>query len=83
MKVFRLIPNFYPLISGPANQAFNISNELEKNKIKSPILTSDFGVRNAKFTEKYINVNCIRFKSLFNIFQYSFTPRFCKIFLRG
>ncbi|MHA1264590.1 MAG: glycosyltransferase family 4 protein [Candidatus Helarchaeota archaeon] len=74
MRVIRVIPHFYPLISGPANQAFHISNELEKNNINSPILTSDFGYKNTKPIEKFGNVICLRFKSLFNIFQYSFTP---------
>jgi len=36
------IESFYPYMSGPANQAFRISKELEKRGIKAPILTSTY-----------------------------------------
>lgn len=81
MRVLRLIPQFYPIISGPANQAFYISQGLEKRHIKSPILTSDFGLKEKKLRENLNHIHCLRFKSLFNIYQYSFTPRLIQYIL--
>ncbi|MFX1295642.1 MAG: glycosyltransferase family 4 protein [Promethearchaeota archaeon] len=78
MRILRLIPNFYPLVSGPANQAYHISQGLEKNNMRSPIITSDFGLKEPRFTEIFNKVKCLRFKSIFNIFQYSITPQLIK-----
>ena len=40
MKILRTIETFFPYISGPANQAFQISNRLEQVGINSPVLTT-------------------------------------------
>lgn len=40
MNVLRTIETFFPYICGPANQAFQISNRLEKLGVHSPVLTT-------------------------------------------
>ncbi|GAH97817.1 unnamed protein product, partial [marine sediment metagenome] len=40
MKILRTIESFHPYVTGPANQAYRISAELESRDINSPILTT-------------------------------------------
>ena len=83
MRVIRVIPNFYPIMTGPANQAFHISNELEKNNVRSPIITSTFGLEKQVYHEKYDRVQCIRFKPIVNLYQYSVTPKLLQFLMRS
>ena len=74
MRVIRTIESFYPVISGPANQVFMISNELEKKGIKSPVLTSNYKAKKSPFKEKFERVNVLRFDYSFKIMKYLVTP---------
>jgi len=80
MKVIRTIESFYPYVSGPANQAFKISEGLYKRGIKSPILTTDFNVKNVKTKEYFGDVLVKRFKVKRRIMKYCFTPSMKKAF---
>ena len=61
MKLLRTIESFYPKITGPANQAFKISSELEKRGITCPIYTTNFDAGKVPETEKIENVDVKRF----------------------
>ena len=80
MKVIRTIESFYPCVSGPANQAFKISEGLYKRSIESPILTTDFNVRDVKAKEYFGDVLVRRFKVKGRIMKYCFTPSMKKAF---
>jgi len=74
MKVIRTIESFYPYVTGPANQAFKISEGLYKNGVESPIFTTDFNVENVKPMEYFGEVLVKRFKVKTKIMKYCFTP---------
>jgi len=78
MRVIRTIESFYPCVTGPANQAFNISKGLYKKGIESPIFTTDFNVRNVKASEYFGDVLVKRFKVKKRIMKYCFTPEMKK-----
>ena len=71
LKVLRTIESFLPYICGPVNQAFQISNRLEKNGICSPIYTTYSDVP-SYLPKKQIfdNVTVNRFPSQFKIMRY-------------
>jgi len=74
IKVLRTIETFYPNVTGPANQAFQISSRLEKKGIESPIATTNFRAEKSKRTEKISGVTVIRFPVRFRIMQYTVAP---------
>lgn len=74
MKVIRTIESFYPRMSGPANQAFKIAQELEKKGIKSPIITTDFGVHDVPNHEKMEQVDISRFHCKKAMLKYCYAP---------
>jgi len=78
MRVIRTIESFYPYVTGPANQAFNISKGLHKKGIESPIFTTDFNAGNAKEQEYFDDVLVKRFKVKKRIMKYCFTPEMKK-----
>jgi len=80
MRVIRTIESFYPYVTGPANQAFKISEGLYKKGIESPIFTTDFNVKNAKASEYFGDVLVKRFKVQRKIMKYCFTPSMKKAF---
>jgi len=80
MKVIRTIESFYPCVSGPANQAFKISESLYRKGIESPIFTTDFNVKNVKEKEYFGSVLVRRFKVKRKIMKYCFTPSMKKAF---
>ncbi|PIN77846.1 hypothetical protein COY26_00180 [Candidatus Woesearchaeota archaeon CG_4_10_14_0_2_um_filter_33_10] len=82
MKVIRTIESFYPYVTGPANQAFKISERLYKKGVESPIFTTDFNVKNAKASEYFGDVLVRRFKVQRKIMKYCFTPSMKKAFER-
>ncbi len=71
LKVLRTIESFLPYICGPVNQAFQISNRLEKHGIFSPVYTtySDVSSMLPK-QEKFDNVSVHRFASQLKIMRY-------------
>ncbi len=74
MKVIRTIESFYPYVTGPANQAFKISEGLYNKGVESPIFTTDFNVENVKEKEYFGDVLVKRFKVKRKIMKYCFTP---------
>ena len=80
MRIIRTIESFYPYVTGPANQAFKISEGLYKKGVESPIFTTDFNVKNAKASEYFGDVLVRRFKVQRKIMKYCFTPSMKKAF---
>lgn len=75
MKIARVIPNFYPYITGPANQAYRISLELERAGIRSPIYTSNYRAEKSPAFEIMDGVKVKRFPVRGEFLQYMFTPQ--------
>ncbi len=80
MKVIRTIESFYPYVTGPANQAFKISEGLYNKGVESPIFTTDFNVKNVKPMEYFSDVLVRRFKVKRRLMKYCFTPSMKKAF---
>jgi len=74
MKVIRTIESFYPYVTGPANQAFNISKGLYKQGIESPIFTSFFNAEKTKNQEYFEDVLVRRFRIEKKFMKYIITP---------
>jgi len=74
MRILRTIESFYPVVSGPANQAFKISQELEKRGIRSPILTSNYNAESSSKTQKICKVEVFRFPVRCRFMKYFVTP---------
>ncbi|MEC7640801.1 MAG: hypothetical protein VYC17_01465 [Nitrospinota bacterium] len=55
MKVLRTIETFLPYVCGPAQQAFQLSNRLERRGIQSPVLTTFCDVDTALPAEQMID----------------------------
>ncbi len=71
MKILRTIESFFPYVSGPANQAYRISAELESRKISSPILTTYCNIdKNLPKKESYGKVHITRFKNQIQVMRY-------------
>jgi glycosyltransferase involved in cell wall biosynthesis len=74
MRILRTIESFYPFISGPANQAFKISEVLEKEGISSPILTTFYHADDSPPHEKMGKVDVYRYKSVAGFMKYLYSP---------
>ncbi len=74
MRVIRTIECFYPYVTGPANQAFNISKGLYEKEIESPIFTSFFNAENSKHEEYFDDVFVRRFRIEKKFMKYAITP---------
>lgn len=74
MKILRTIESFYPFVNGPANQAFMISNELEKRSIGSPIFTTFYNAQNSPEEEEMENVKVRRFAYKGKLMKFIYTP---------
>lgn len=80
MKVLRLIPSFYPHVTGPAYQAYKISEGLVNSGWSSPIICSDKvpdeapgfppGIKN----DSDFSFNITRRETLFSVDQYWAAP---------
>ena len=71
MKILRTIESFLPCVSGPANQAYRISAELESRRISSPILTTYCNIdKNLPKKENYSKVHMTRFKNQIQVMRY-------------
>jgi glycosyltransferase involved in cell wall biosynthesis len=75
MKILRTIETFYPYISGPANQAFMVSSNLEKMGISSPILTTTYGAAERPAEETIQNVHVCRYPVRFGFMKYLYSPK--------
>jgi len=76
MKIIRTIESFYPYISGPANQAFEISKRLGQKGIQSPIFTTNYKARDAPREETMENVTVKRFPIGLRFMKYFYSPNF-------
>ncbi|MEA3230096.1 MAG: glycosyltransferase family 4 protein, partial [archaeon] len=74
LTVLRTIESFYPFMSGPANQAYRISSELEKRGIKSPVLTTNYKAGKAPRHQKIKGVEVFRFPIRWGFMKYLITP---------
>lgn len=71
MNILRTIETFYPYVTGPTNQAFRISKELEQRGLRSPILTTYCDVdKDLPSSEDYRGVRVNRYKNQFRIMRY-------------
>ncbi|MBS3137433.1 glycosyltransferase family 4 protein [Candidatus Woesearchaeota archaeon] len=73
MKVARVIETFLPNITGPVNQAYKISLELEKKNISSPVFTTYYNVKNVP-DEEFINLVSVKRLAYARIMQYCISP---------
>ena len=71
MNILRTIETFYPYVTGPTNQAFRISKELEQRGFRSPILTTYCDVdENLPPCEDYRGVRVNRYRNQFRLMRY-------------
>jgi len=70
MKIARTIESFYPFMSGPANQAYQISKRLD-----SPIFTTFYKAK-APAIENMDGVKVFRFKIAWSFMKFLYTPGF-------
>ncbi|MBI5393033.1 glycosyltransferase family 4 protein [Candidatus Woesearchaeota archaeon] len=73
MKVARVIETFLPNITGPVNQAYKISLELEKRNINSPVFTTYYNVKNVP-DEEFIDLVSVKRLPYARIMQYCISP---------
>ncbi len=76
LKVAHVTPNFYPYVTGVANEAFNISRSLVKKGINVCIFTSDFKAESSQKRETIDGVEIIRLPISRKFMQYFVTPTF-------
>jgi glycosyltransferase involved in cell wall biosynthesis len=67
-------------MSGPANQAFRISKELEKRGISSPVLTSNYKAGKSPKHERMKGVEVYRFPIKWRFMKYFYTPSMKSMF---
>jgi len=79
MKIARIIESFYPYMSGPANQAFQISKRL---KGKSKIFTTFYKAKDAKQKEIMDGIEIERFRIKASVMKYLYTPKMQKAIVK-
>jgi glycosyltransferase involved in cell wall biosynthesis len=67
-------------MSGPANQVFRISKELEKRGISSPVLTSNYKAEKSPKHERMEGVEVYRFPIRWKFMKYFYTPSMKSMF---
>jgi glycosyltransferase involved in cell wall biosynthesis len=82
-RVARTIESFYPYVSGPANQAFQISKRLGERGIDSPVFTTGYGAAGSPESENYQGVAVNRLPSSYSLMRYLWTPALKKTLLQG
>lgn len=76
MKILRTIETFLPYVSGPAQQAYQISSRLEAMGISSPVLTSTLDIPQGLQAKDTIgDVSVTRMPVAFKFMRYAVTPR--------
>jgi glycosyltransferase involved in cell wall biosynthesis len=71
MNIIRTIETFYPYVTGPTNQAFRISRELEQRGFRSPILTTYCDTdNNLPSRENYHGVKVTRYRNQLRLMRY-------------
>jgi hypothetical protein len=74
IKVLRAIETFYPNVTGPANQAFQISSRLGKKGIESPVVTTNYKAGKTPKSGKINTIMVRRFPVRFKLMQYTVAP---------
>ncbi len=75
MKVLRTIESFLPCVTGPARQAFAISQHLEAKGIASPVLTSTLDVDPTLPAQETLDgVHVTRLPHCLRFMRYAVTP---------
>ncbi|MBW2972235.1 glycosyltransferase family 4 protein [Candidatus Woesearchaeota archaeon] len=74
IRVLRTIESFYPYFSGATNDAFLLSQELEKKGISSPILTTNYKAPKSPAHEVMGGVKVSRFPIKIGFMKYLVTP---------
>lgn len=74
MRVVRTVPAFYPYVTGPANQAFEISNRISDRGIDSPVYTSRSSVEDEPLFDQIDNVNVRRCPDLGKFMSFKLMP---------
>jgi len=69
MRIARTIESFYPFVSGPANQAFQISR-----RIKSSIFTTFYKAEKARTMEIFDEIKIKRHKIKWRFMKFLYTP---------
>ncbi len=74
MRIARTIESFYPYVSGPANQAYTISEKLLSHGISSKIFCSDFNAKKLPKHDTVGNIKVERFSYKLGFMKYFVTP---------
>jgi glycosyltransferase involved in cell wall biosynthesis len=74
MRIARVIPHFYPFVTGPANQAFKVSKRLVERGMEVCIFTSNFGAQSSPDHETIDGVEIRRIPISRTFMQYFVTP---------
>ncbi len=75
MNIVRTIESFFPHVSGPANQAFEISSRLEARGIASPVVTTTGDVDpHRPRRETFGRVSVTRLPIRGSVMRYRLTP---------
>ncbi|XVH32237.1 glycosyltransferase family 4 protein [Haloferacaceae archaeon DSL9] len=74
MKVVRTVPAFYPHVTGPANQAYQISRRLQEREIKSPVWTSQRGAEDELLFDSVDNVVVRRYPIVTKFMSFKLMP---------
>jgi glycosyltransferase involved in cell wall biosynthesis len=71
MNILRTIETFYPYVTGPTNQAFRISKELEQRGFHSPVLTTYCDVAgHLPLSENCRGVRVTRYRNQLRLMRY-------------
>jgi len=71
-RILRVIPSYYPYITGPANQAHSVSTGLTQSNYETRVVTSDLGCKEAARRETVDGVLVERLPILGGFMQYHF-----------
>ena len=74
MKILRIIESFYPYMSGPANQAYQISKRIQSNTVYSPIYTTNYKAKKSPNKEDFEGVEVTRFNFNHKFMKYIYSP---------
>lgn len=74
-RILRTVPSYHPYVTGPANQAKEISRRLLPYRYRSCVVTTNLGVPAAPRYETHDGVDVHRFAIKLGIMQYHVAPQ--------
>lgn len=74
MRIIRTIPSFYPHVTGPANQAYEISKRMNEFGHESPVWTSPVGAADQPLFETIENIPVHRFPMIAQFMSFNILP---------